>query len=215
MCIRDRPLFSFFALTLLSFIICGLLKLARVIRSAINHTINCAIVFFFSLQPAILKSALDVMNCKEIGDEERKLSVLVVANDFSCQSEDHLNFKLLFGYPSLAIGDQATLLFVILTIFVGILLPVLLVLYLRLEGQGLVKHKDNIEVIRGLPSTDKQKLKVMMARFSYIFISYDSRRYFWEGVSTLWSSLIVVYTCLLYTSPSPRDGLLSRMPSSA
>ena len=28
-------------------------------------------------------------------------------------------------------------------------------------------------------------------------------------------SKIVTYTCLLYTSPSPRDGLLSRMPSSA
>ena len=26
---------------------------------------------------------------------------------------------------------------------------------------------------------------------------------------------IVLYICLLYTSPSPRDGLLSRMPSSA
>ena len=26
---------------------------------------------------------------------------------------------------------------------------------------------------------------------------------------------IEVKTCLLYTSPSPRDGLLSRMPSSA
>ena len=26
---------------------------------------------------------------------------------------------------------------------------------------------------------------------------------------------LIVYTCLLYTSPSPRDGLLSRMPSSA
>ena len=25
----------------------------------------------------------------------------------------------------------------------------------------------------------------------------------------------LVYNCLLYTSPSPRDGLLSRMPSSA
>ena len=25
----------------------------------------------------------------------------------------------------------------------------------------------------------------------------------------------MLYTCLLYTSPSPRDGLLSRMPSSA
>ena len=24
-----------------------------------------------------------------------------------------------------------------------------------------------------------------------------------------------IYSCLLYTSPSPRDGLLSRMPSSA
>ena len=27
--------------------------------------------------------------------------------------------------------------------------------------------------------------------------------------------LINAYICLLYTSPSPRDGLLSRMPSSA
>ena len=29
------------------------------------------------------------------------------------------------------------------------------------------------------------------------------------------SELIEVLRCLLYTSPSPRDGLLSRMPSSA
>ena len=29
------------------------------------------------------------------------------------------------------------------------------------------------------------------------------------------SGLICTYYCLLYTSPSPRDGLLSRMPSSA
>jgi hypothetical protein len=29
------------------------------------------------------------------------------------------------------------------------------------------------------------------------------------------SSIHDLYTCLLYTSPSPRDGLLSRMPSSA
>ena len=26
---------------------------------------------------------------------------------------------------------------------------------------------------------------------------------------------VIAYSCLLYTSPSPRDGLLSRMPSSA
>ena len=30
-----------------------------------------------------------------------------------------------------------------------------------------------------------------------------------------WSTEPVSHLCLLYTSPSPRDGLLSRMPSSA
>ena len=34
------------------------------------------------------------------------------------------------------------------------------------------------------------------------------------GVSNITAG-IGTYTCLLYTSPSPRDGLLSRMPSSA
>ena len=39
--------------------------------------------------------------------------------------------------------------------------------------------------------------------------------------NTIWSGNLVIYDgyggngCLLYTSPSPRDGLLSRMPSSA
>ena len=28
-------------------------------------------------------------------------------------------------------------------------------------------------------------------------------------------NILMVMVCLLYTSPSPRDGLLSRMPSSA
>ena len=35
------------------------------------------------------------------------------------------------------------------------------------------------------------------------------------GVMTVPSDGSVTTTCLLYTSPSPRDGLLSRMPSSA
>ena len=30
-----------------------------------------------------------------------------------------------------------------------------------------------------------------------------------------WPTIPQLYVCLLYTSPSPRDGLLSRMPSSA
>ena len=36
-----------------------------------------------------------------------------------------------------------------------------------------------------------------------------------DGALALNPSDDQVYTCLLYTSPSPRDGLLSRMPSSA
>ena len=39
-----------------------------------------------------------------------------------------------------------------------------------------------------------------------------------EGKLLLITSIQIIdelYTCLLYTSPSPRDGLLSRMPSSA
>ena len=36
-----------------------------------------------------------------------------------------------------------------------------------------------------------------------------------EKFSELVEDIIEVQTCLLYTSPSPRDGLLSRMPSSA
>ena len=35
----------------------------------------------------------------------------------------------------------------------------------------------------------------------------------WESKET--GLIAKTYTCLLYTSPSPRDGLLSRMPSSA
>ena len=34
-----------------------------------------------------------------------------------------------------------------------------------------------------------------------------------EGKEWIWDNGIL--SCLLYTSPSPRDGLLSRMPSSA
>ena len=49
--------------------------------------------------------------------------------------------------------------------------------------------------------------------------------YQWDDVEQWWvrewttnngsESILEAYSCLLYTSPSPRDGLLSRMPSSA
>ena len=48
---------------------------------------------------------------------------------------------------------------------------------------------------------------------SIAFIHYMYMRDVW--VSTGDSPTVYRYICLLYTSPSPRDGLLSRMPSSA
>ena len=38
---------------------------------------------------------------------------------------------------------------------------------------------------------------------------------FYTGTPTTRAQRQTIYSCLLYTSPSPRDGLLSRMPSSA
>ena len=37
----------------------------------------------------------------------------------------------------------------------------------------------------------------------------------WQIQATMPMQMDIANTCLLYTSPSPRDGLLSRMPSSA
>ena len=40
-------------------------------------------------------------------------------------------------------------------------------------------------------------------------------RFFTDALSGQECAIVVRNGCLLYTSPSPRDGLLSRMPSSA
>ena len=49
-----------------------------------------------------------------------------------------------------------------------------------------------------VPNTNARQLKIQQSR-SLVFVVKGTRNLF----------------CLLYTSPSPRDGLLSRMPSSA
>ena len=49
-------------------------------------------------------------------------------------------------------------------------------------------------------------------------LKIDFHQFYPQGVTgfaLLADSHISIHTCLLYTSPSPRDGLLSRMPSSA
>ena len=54
----------------------------------------------------------------------------------------------------------------------------------------------------------------------YLFAGGNVDAYFAQDGPSQWLSAGVtnlrgIYCCLLYTSPSPRDGLLSRMPSSA
>ena len=58
-----------------------------------------------------------------------------------------------------------------------------------------------------------------LTRADAIVFSENTMGYSYDGyqkrVQMALDSGKKIYACLLYTSPSPRDGLLSRMPSSA
>ena len=62
----------------------------------------------------------------------------------------------------------------------------------------------------GLVGTAGHQLKTAKRSLNILFQEWGNRGiHFWEVGNTN------INFCLLYTSPSPRDGLLSRMPSSA
>ena len=72
--------------------------------------------------------------------------------------------------------------------------------------------------------SEKEVIEKSLNKFSFSknekFIQEVLWRTYWKGWLELrpnvWTDyLIELNNCLLYTSPSPRDGLLSRMPSSA
>ena len=67
---------------------------------------------------------------------------------------------------------------------------------------------------------------VWLVRYAEVFLKSDPVRRNWErvlahAIERRMPDVAVriergrLWACLLYTSPSPRDGLLSRMPSSA
>ena len=65
----------------------------------------------------------------------------------------------------------------------------------------------------GLQGTAGHQLKTARRSLNILFQEWGNRGiHFWEVGNT---NINLVAGCLLYTSPSPRDGLLSRMPSSA
>eukprot|EP01016_Furgasonia_blochmanni_P000637 TRINITY_DN10178_c0_g1_i1.p1 TRINITY_DN10178_c0_g1~~TRINITY_DN10178_c0_g1_i1.p1 ORF type:complete len:237 (+),score=7.95 TRINITY_DN10178_c0_g1_i1:64-774(+) len=78
--------------------------------------------------------------------------------------------------------------------FIAFVVLALPIIYIKIRGSGLVRFKDDPNQIRSLFISEKFRLKTIMARFSYLFISYDAKRYYWEGISTLWSSLVVVFS---------------------
>ena len=84
------------------------------------------------------------------------------------------------------------------------LLPLTLSLWMLLSLDGCVSspaERAALDEQVGKASTEGAQLVVEHGHAAVRGLS--------PGSMTLWSS------CLLYTSPSPRDGLLSRMPSSA
>ena len=80
----------------------------------------------------------------------------------------------------------------------------------------LAESEPLVEAFRalGFPWWDKPAQPCLASRFPY-GESISAERLKRVGQAEAWLITRGFSTCLLYTSPSPRDGLLSRMPSSA
>ena len=62
----------------------------------------------------------------------------------------------------------------------------------------------------------KQKVKIaLLGSMKEFQTEVDDKKKFTKEIEELIQNGGMYWICLLYTSPSPRDGLLSRMPSSA
>ena len=82
------------------------------------------------------------------------------------------------------------------------------ILYREKHAQIRAKAIQIPEHVRKLADESQKYFRSTLSEFVYLrtyarWIEAEGRRETW------------IETCLLYTSPSPRDGLLSRMPSSA
>ena len=82
---------------------------------------------------------------------------------------------------------------------------------LQMLDFSFYSHNPSGEIISQL-TTDVNVISDFISVHLYVFVR-DCAMLVFTFVILLMTSGIV--TCLLYTSPSPRDGLLSRMPSSA
>ena len=73
------------------------------------------------------------------------------------------------------------------------------------KGQEVLQYGKCQVLIQGIQKAGNYAIQITFND------GHDSGIFTWDYLYELGEG----YTCLLYTSPSPRDGLLSRMPSSA
>ena len=84
----------------------------------------------------------------------------------------------------------------------------------------MIKHKDHfhgsdLEAIEKCYHIKKEDIISFSANVNPLGISYQLRSTLADNLDAITTYPDREYTCLLYTSPSPRDGATSRMPSSA
>ena len=77
------------------------------------------------------------------------------------------------------------------------------------------------EPLKHMPIDSHNKLLLLRVSIVEALQRLFTQRSFFEGIQSTGPNSVLNFglkdlmSCLLYTSPSPRDGLLSRMPSSA
>ena len=105
------------------------------------------------------------------------------------------------------------------------LIPALLIISREIFISGLREFAANSKLENTIEVSNISKIKTALQMISLtlilLSISFQNSIILLNiGIILLWASMILTLIsgfkyCLLYTSPSPRDGLLSRMPSSA
>ena len=92
-----------------------------------------------------------------------------------------------------------------------------IVLDKKREVVRIIFNHISIDIANQISSTVEGDLSRRDFSINSIAFLFDENRLFdpLNGLKDLEICLLRTYSCLLYTSPSPRDRLLSRMPSSA
>ena len=72
-----------------------------------------------------------------------------------------------------------------------------------------------LEMFYYIPTPAEAALSIQTITYLVPFGGLIRNIHFWSAQLLIIVSAVHLVRCLLYTSPSPRDGLLSRMPSSA